>query len=316
LSRYRTDNAVNLNIPRGSTVVIANNHGDLLRGAWDANKYGRPPGRKGDRFMLPQVAALPSWIIMRRDQVPVLGSRYWVAIVIASMFGCNVGDFVSDVLHLGHVRGLPVLALVFMALLYAARRDPRPGEAYYWTVIAALRTAATNLSDLANFDLDLPFPLVIAGLAALLLILLQRPGIARMRTADIYAVGAPPSDGWFWATMLTAGTLGTAIGDYTAHGIDLHTGPGSLVLGAVLGIVLAFGTPTRWNTRTAYWGGIVAVRAFGTTAGDYLAFSQGINLGLPLSTAVTGALLVVTLILWRRPRVADAFDRAGAMESG
>jgi uncharacterized membrane-anchored protein len=46
-----------------------------------------------------------------------------------------------------------------------------------------------------------------------------------------------------------------------------------------------------------YWTTVVAIRAAGTTVGDYLA-SRGV-LGLPLSTAVTGIAFVLLLVLWR-----------------
>ncbi|MGD0501569.1 MAG: hypothetical protein ABSD02_02440 [Steroidobacteraceae bacterium] len=49
---------------------------------------------------------------------------------------------------------------------------------------------------------------------------------------------------------------------------------------------------------------MIAVRSAGTTAGDWLAFreepglSNGLHLGLPISTACTGALFLATLLLW------------------
>ena len=47
---------------------------------------------------------------MRPLSLPAIDSRYRVTISLASVSGANLGDFVSHLLHLGHVRGLPVLA--------------------------------------------------------------------------------------------------------------------------------------------------------------------------------------------------------------
>jgi len=230
---------------------------------------------------------------MQPASVPTLGPRYWTAIIVASVFGANLGDFVSHVLHLGHVRGLPVLAALFAGVLVAERRAAWRGEAWYWAAIVILRTAATNLADLATHDLRLAYPRVIAGLAVLTVLL------ARRGTRRDGAGGPPATDGWFWATMLTAGTLGTAIGDFTADDLGLGSGLGTLVLGAILAVALAWAGRSHWATRLAYWGCIVAVRSAGTTAGDFCAFGHGLGLGLPLSTGLSGAALVAVLKLWQ-----------------
>ena len=46
-----------------------------------------------------------------------------------------------------------------------------------------------------------------------------------------------------------------------------------------------------------YWATIVIARTAGTNIGDLLAFRKGLNLGLPLSTLVTG-LLFFGLVLF------------------
>ncbi len=48
---------------------------------------------------------------MRQRSVPPTTPRTWAALAAASVLGTNLGDLVSHTLHLGHLRGLPVLAL-------------------------------------------------------------------------------------------------------------------------------------------------------------------------------------------------------------
>jgi uncharacterized membrane-anchored protein len=232
---------------------------------------------------------------MRDTHIPSLGVRYWVAISLASVFGCNCGDFASHVLGLGHWHGLLPLAVLLAALLWAERRTERGGEAWYWAAIIILRTAATNLADFGTHDLALPYPWVIVLLETLL-VLVVLPIPVRLPGAG----GAKPAaGGWYWASMLTAGTLGTAIGDCVAEEFGLGAGYATLALGAALLLVLAAGVPGGWRGKAAYWWAIVAVRAAGTTAGDFVAFRHGVGLGLPLSTAITGAVFVCLLMLWR-----------------
>ncbi len=229
---------------------------------------------------------------MHSRNVPPTGPRYWTIISLASVFGANLGDFVSHNLHMGHVRGLGPLALVLAALLLLERRSTRPTEAYYWLAIVTLRTAATNLADLATHDLRLGYGWVIAGLAAILLALLAT---ARRSTPD----GVPVTDARYWAAMLTAGTLGTAIGDALADDVGLGVVVASVVLSVILAGLLVL--RARLVSAASYWSTIVAVRSAGTTVGDFLAHT----LGLAASTGVSGLVLAGLIALWpqRRPLV-------------
>ena len=109
---------------------------------------------------------------MQKSSLPAVDARYWAAIVAASMCGANTGDFAAHYLHLGHAYGLLPMAAIFLGILWAERRSAGGLELYYWLAIIVLRTAATNLADLGTHDLKLGFPAVIAGLAALMALIL------------------------------------------------------------------------------------------------------------------------------------------------
>jgi uncharacterized membrane-anchored protein len=77
----------------------------------------------------------------------------------------------------------------------------------------------------------------------------------------------------------------------------LGLGKSSLVLSLILGVVFYFGR--GWlQIISLYWFTVVLVRAAGTAVGDLLA-GRALGLGLPLSTALTGALFIATLVLWK-----------------
>lgn len=241
---------------------------------------------------------------MRYADVPDINARYWVAITLASICGCNLGDFFSYYNNWNHLVGLIPLSIAFLILLAGEHRSSASTEAWYWTAVLVLRAAATNLADLATHTFGWSYPKVIAGLSALQL--LAASAVAP-RLAALGADGAPrpAAGGWYWLSLLTAGTLGTVIGDWTAEGLHLGTGISTLVLGGIFLIVLMLGRQSRWIPKLAYWSSMVAVRAAGTTAGDWLAFrddpglDNGLHLGLALSTALTCALFAVTLASWK-----------------
>ena len=241
---------------------------------------------------------------MRDTNVPDVDARYWLAITFASVLGCNVGDCLSFYADWNHWIGLAPAAILFGLLLGGERRSARTTQAWYWAVVVVLRAAATNLADLATHTFEWPYRWVIFGLAVMQALVLcpipSRPLPGRkMQTAR------PITTGWYWLSLLTAGTLGTAVGDCSADSLHLGTGYATLVLGAIFAVVLALGRRSLWTTKVAFWSAIVTVRAAGTTAGDWLAFRDdpglrnGLKLGLPLSTALTSVIFVGVLILWK-----------------
>ena len=58
---------------------------------------------------------------MQDRHLPSLGPRFWAALCLASIFGANMGDYFAHNLGLGHVAGLP-----FLAVAFAARTAARP----------------------------------------------------------------------------------------------------------------------------------------------------------------------------------------------
>lgn len=242
---------------------------------------------------------------MQLRNVPLITGRYWAAILAASMCGANTGDFLARILHLGHSRGLLPLALLFALVVWAESRSKAATLAYYWLAIIVVRTAATNLADLGAHDLKLPYEVFEAGLLALLIVILlldRARGPAAVSGGSLFNWGRqvlPSTNALYWAAMLTAGTLGTALGDYVADVVGLGLGYGSIVLAAVYAVVLIVSETVGGMTKPWYWASIVAARTAGTTMGDFLASRRGLDLGLPLSTAITACLLAGIVIFWR-----------------
>ena len=242
---------------------------------------------------------------MEMRHTPVPGPRYWAALTAASVFGANMGDFVAHNLGMGHARGLLPLAAILAGVLFAERRARGGGEVFYWLAIVVVRTAATNLADLATHDGRIAYPLVIVALAALLAMLAVVG--AREVAGRAARPGMPATDGLYWVGMLTAGTLGTAAGDYVADGLGLGAGVGTLALGVVLAAMFVVRGRPGPATIASYWSTVVAARAAGTTAGDFLAGHDGLALGLPVSTTLTGLALLGILLAWRPSRAEVPF---------
>jgi uncharacterized membrane-anchored protein len=237
---------------------------------------------------------------MQQYHVPLLGLRYWIALCLASIFGANMGDFFAHNLGLGHVAGLPFLAIALALVFVLERFDRAAHEAYYWLAIVVVRTAATNLADFFSVDLRLAKPWVMAGLAVLLALSVAAAWQLSWRNAvdkTDEQRNLLRADSGYWLAMLIAGTLGTVMGDFFSHDLHLGHAVASIVLSALLAPFFLWGAWRLLWSLPLYWATIVMVRAAGTTVGDLLAARDA--LGLALGTAATGLVFIGFLILWR-----------------
>lgn len=101
--------------------------------------------------------------------------------------------------------------------------------------------------------------------------------------------------------MLTAGVLGTALGDDTSHAFG--EGAASVGLTLLLSLTLLV-TRGGMPFVGAYWGTVAVARTAGTAMGDWLAENHSLSLGLPVSTLLTGSAFLGVLLLWRsQPRL-------------
>jgi len=208
-----------------------------------------------------------------------------------------MGDFIPDVLKLSDLGGLLMLALIFAAIALANRWSRRGNEALYWVAILVVRAAATNLADLGIHRAHLDYITVSGCPAALLVAILAWRRASSLRPA---ACGLTRTNGLYWLAMLTAGALGTVLGDgmgHMIHPITVGVPISAIIVTGAVALILA--QKTRLDTATAgaasYWAAIVAIRTWGTNFGDIAAFF----LSLPVSIMLSGLLLAVTLIVWR-----------------
>jgi uncharacterized membrane-anchored protein len=233
---------------------------------------------------------------MQSIHLPTLGARYWSALCLASIFGANMGDLFARNLGLGHVAGLPFLAIALAIVIVAERFDRIKHQSYYWIAIIIVRTAATNFADFAAGDLKLPRVWVMAALLVLLVAALWLTWQFAWRQLASKTDNVLRADLGYWVCMFIAGTLGTVIGDFCSHNQRLDDGGAAVVLSPIVAVLLLVGWRGPLRLLPYYWLTVVTIRAAGTAVGDFV---SGRNmLGLPVCTAVTGILFAELLAFW------------------
>lgn len=253
---------------------------------------------------------------MRVSNVPLINGRYWAAIVAASMCGTNAGDLAAGPLGLGHLRGILPIAAVFVMILLAEKALKLTTVVFYWLAIVVLRTIATNIADAGTHEFGLAYPTFLLLLAAFMICMLAVDRWLRSgpdAEAEKATGPAIPDTNWrYWVMMLTAGVLGTALGDWIADdGLELTITQASLIgaiaFACVLLIAHRFGLSKPW-----YWLVIVICRTWGTDLGDGLVRAFRFVMTKPdalwVSTCLTAALLAI--VVFGKANIGK--DQAGA----
>jgi len=222
--------------------------------------------------------------------VPSVNSRYWSALAVASIFGANLGDFLSDVLRLGHLYGLPIL-IVLLAIVFLAANWIKDNSIYlFWAAIIIIRAAATNVADsFHDFKIGLAY-----SIPAVALVLLAVNVVWRFAGRDASSGNQIPINGFYWTSMVLAGVLGTFGGDYLSYPAGLGNLWAMLISATAALVVLA----VRWRAVRhdvfSYWIIIALIRTAGTAGGDLLAHGA---VGLGPSTAITALTFAVAIFV-------------------
>ncbi len=240
---------------------------------------------------------------MKLRNLSVLNTRYWVGMLIASVVGTTLGDFVSTDLQLGFVKGLLPLTFILVVIFVSEWKTKVSTEAFYWSEIVLTRTMATNLADLATHSLKLHYAWLEVALFAFLMMamLLYRRNIGSTDQLKLINEASTPisKNGIrYWIMILIASVIGTTLGDLISDNMGFGVEQTSLVLGLILTIVLFLKKKLDLLGSVAYWTTLIVVRTTGTVLGDFLSGEEGLNLGFLGAAAYTALLLVCVLRLW------------------
>ena len=161
-----------------------------------------------DGIMLTLLVASLLMQLRARQYVPW---RYWLTVVLVSVVGTQITDFLTDKLDISLYVSTTVFAAalaVTFAVWYAVERTlsihtifTRRRELFYWTAILFTFALGTAAGDLATEALQLGFRLGVVAFGALIAI-----------TALAYYYGANPIL-TFWIAYVLTRPLGASLGD-------------------------------------------------------------------------------------------------------
>jgi uncharacterized membrane-anchored protein len=167
---------------------------------------------------------------------------YWLAVVMVSVFGTMAADVTHIVLGVPYVVSSAVFAVVLAVIFIVWHRvegtlsihsiTTRRREVFYWAAVLATFALGTATGDMTATTLHLGY--FASGI--MFLVIFAIPGIA-YRWLGMNAILA------FWFAYVVTRPLGASFADWAgvSHargGLDLGTGPVSLVLAAIIAVLV------------------------------------------------------------------------------
>lgn len=246
----------------------------------------------------------------RRSKVPEVTLAFWVIKIVATTLGETGGDALSMTMDLGYALSTVIFFGLFVVVVTAQIRARSFRPPLYWLVIVATTTAGTTLADLFDRSLGIGY---IGG--SLCLFALLTAVLAAWRfsqgSVSVNRIASPTVEAFYWATIFTSNTLGTALGDFLADDGGLGYEGSALVFLVLLALVAAAYYWTRLSRTLLFWAAFILTRPLGATLGDLLdkPVAHG---GLALSRITASLVLAGLMVLL----IAVTPQRAGGHPGG
>jgi uncharacterized membrane-anchored protein len=254
------------------------------------------------------------------SKVPAVTLGFWIIKILATTLGETGGDSVTmswlgettaNPVPNGYLIGTAIFGFLLIGLVWVQIRTRTFNPWLYWATIVASTTCGTTLADFADRSLGIGYP----GGSLLLLACVIGSLFAWYRTlgsVDINRVSTARAETFYWVTITSSQTLGTALGDWIAEDGLGYSG-GAIVFGGALAVLALLYFATSVSRVGLFWAAFILTRPLGATVGDFLdkpIDDGGLAFSRPLASFVLAAWIVVLILIV--PQRPAAHSRAAA----
>ena len=224
-------------------------------------------------------------------KVPEITVYFWIIKVLTTGMGEVTSDYLAHQINpiiAVAIAGIGLLAsLVFQ---FSARRYV---AWIYWLNVVMVSIFGTMAADVLHVGLGIPY-LVSTTFFVVALAIILSIWYASEKTLSIHSINTGRREAFYWATILTTFSLGTAAGDMTA--ITMHLGYFSS--GVLFTIFIAIPALAYWlfglNEIFAYWFAYIVTRPLGASFADWMGvpYNRG-GLGLGTGWVSLGLTMII-----------------------
>jgi uncharacterized membrane-anchored protein len=249
------------------------------------------------RYAGGRAGANQSWATS--SKVPQIALTFWIIKIAATTLGETGGDALSMTLKLGYAVSTLIFMVFFVAAVTAQIKAKSFHPFLYWTVIVATTAVGTTMADFTDRSLGIGYT---GGSLILLALLTVVLGLWRWSVGSISFrdITSPKVEMFYWITILSSNTLGTALGDWLADTRGVGFERGALVFAGALTLVAAAYFFTSISRTILFWAAFILTRPLGATLGDILTkphANGGLNLSRITSSLVIAAFMVLCILL-------------------
>jgi uncharacterized membrane-anchored protein len=228
------------------------------------------------------------------SKVPQITLAFWVIKILATTLGETGGDMMSMTFNLGYALATAVFIPLFVVLVILQIRARQFHPALYWSVIIATTLVGTTIADFCDRSLGIGY---VGGSTLLFAAVLLTLAAWRFTLGSVSAsqVASRTQEIFYWATILAANTLGTALGDLTSDDSGLgYLGSAAFFTGLLVILAGVYGF-TKTSRVLLFWSAFILTRPLGATLGDFMTkpIAHG---GLDLSRITASAALAACII--------------------
>jgi uncharacterized membrane-anchored protein len=242
-----------------------------------------------------------------KNKVPQVTIAFWIIKIAATTLGETGGDALSMTLNLGYAISTAIFFAVFVATAATQIASSKLHRFLYWAVIVATTTVGTTTSDYLTRTAGLGyFKTSLLLFAAVLAVL----GIwyFTLRSVNVNQITNRKAETFYWLTILTSNTLGTALGDCLADTSGFGYEGGALVFGGALALIALAYFFTSISQVALFWSAFILTRPLGATLGDILTKPVnhgGLNLSRFTSSFVIAAFMILCILVTSRKSEED-----------
>jgi uncharacterized membrane-anchored protein len=251
----------------------------------------------------------PARYVMRKlPQVTVL---FWALKIVAVTLGETAGDLFGITLKIGYV-GTALIFLTFFVIILAVQvRAERFYPAVFWAVVLGTSMVGTEISDFldrgpgsGSAENGVGYgwgAVIVTSLLVIIFLVWWRTG----QTFDVENIASRNGEVLYWIAILVSNTLGTASGDWLAHGTGLGFRNAFLLIAVMMVAIVALHYLTNINGMLLFWVAFILTRPLGAAGGDSLikpVAEGGLGWGT-LGGSVALLALLVVLVMYQTYRV-------------
>ena len=226
-------------------------------------------------------------------KVPTATALFWTLKTLTTGMGETTSDYLVGAMN-PKMAVLACAAALGVSLL-VQWLSPRFSAWIYWIAVLMVGIFGTMVADVIHRVFGVPY--VVSSLCFALALSLTFLLWARVeRTLSIHSISTRRREFFYWCVVLLTFALGTALGDMSAHSLDLGYFPSALGYGVLIILPFAAWRFFGLNEVTAFWLAYIVTRPLGASFADWFGAPiprGGLGFGFGLVSAFLGLLFLV-----------------------